>query len=336
MEPMKPHSLSRHRGAILALATFGVPLVFPMATFASDVPSYPIPIIFDTDIGSDIDDTWALAYLLNCPELETKLVVTASGDTEYRARVTARFLEVAKASHIPIGIGVRGSPGNELQKPWVEDYELSAYSGTVHEDGVQAMIEIIHASPEPVTILAVGPVTNIHEALRRDPSIAAKCRFVGMHGSIDVGYGGGDPVNEYNVRADVPAFRAVMEADWIDAKITPLDTCGDIILDGDRYQSVFESDRPMMVALMENYSIWSKLVTWVKIDSIEQRSSALFDTVAVYMTYTDRLLKYETTAVAVDEDGYTRRSDSGPKIQVAMEWTDKNGFLDHLTERLLK
>lgn len=293
-------------------------------------------MIFDTDIGSDIDDTWALAYLLNCPELETRLIVTATGNTEYRAKVTARFLEVANATIIPIGIGVPAAPGNELQQPWVENYALSDYPGTIHEDGVQAMIDAIHASSEPITILAVGPVTNIHEALKRDPSIAVKCRFVGMHGSIDVGYGNGEPVNEYNVRADVPAFRAVMEAKWIDTKITPLDTCGDIILSGDRYRSVFESDRPMMVALIENYRIWSELVPWVKIDSIEERSSALFDTVAVYMAYTDRLLKYETTAVAVDDEGYTRRSETGPDVHIAMGWTDKDAFLDHLTERLLK
>jgi inosine-uridine nucleoside N-ribohydrolase len=43
----------------------------------------PIPVILDTDIGSDVDDTWALAMLLGCPELDPKLVVTANGDTTY-------------------------------------------------------------------------------------------------------------------------------------------------------------------------------------------------------------------------------------------------------------
>ncbi|MEM9408017.1 MAG: hypothetical protein AAGA81_18415, partial [Acidobacteriota bacterium] len=50
----------------------------------------PIPVIFDTDIGTDIDDTWALAQLLASPELDLRLVVTDSGDTETRARIVAK------------------------------------------------------------------------------------------------------------------------------------------------------------------------------------------------------------------------------------------------------
>ena len=48
-----------------------------------------IPVIFDTDICDDIDDTWALALLLKCPEFDVKLITTAVGDTSNRARVVA-------------------------------------------------------------------------------------------------------------------------------------------------------------------------------------------------------------------------------------------------------
>ena len=40
-------------------------------------------VVLDTDIGGDIDDTWALAMLLGCPELDLRLVVSATGDTTY-------------------------------------------------------------------------------------------------------------------------------------------------------------------------------------------------------------------------------------------------------------
>jgi inosine-uridine nucleoside N-ribohydrolase len=52
-----------------------------------------IPVILDTDIGGDIDDTWALAMLLRCPELDVRPVVSATGNTEYRAAIIARLLE---------------------------------------------------------------------------------------------------------------------------------------------------------------------------------------------------------------------------------------------------
>ena len=51
----------------------------------------PIPLILDTDIGYDIDDTWALAMLLRSPEVDLKLVCSDSRDTEYAARLLARL-----------------------------------------------------------------------------------------------------------------------------------------------------------------------------------------------------------------------------------------------------
>jgi len=47
----------------------------------------PVPVIFDTDIGSDIDDTWALAFLLRCPELDVGLLTTDRGRPAYRAKL---------------------------------------------------------------------------------------------------------------------------------------------------------------------------------------------------------------------------------------------------------
>src|SRR4030042_306907 len=61
------------------------------------------PVIFDTDICDDIDDTWALALLLQSPELDCKLITTAVRDTEAKARVGAKFLEGGGRTNIPLG-----------------------------------------------------------------------------------------------------------------------------------------------------------------------------------------------------------------------------------------
>ncbi len=297
--------------------------------------SKTIPVILDTDIGNDVDDTWALLQLLRSPELDTKLIVTATGDTVLRAKVAAKYLEVAGHSDIPLGIGVRGEGGVDNQKPWVEGYDLNDFPGKIHQDGVQAMIDTIHASPEPMTLLVIGPATNIGEALKRDPSIARKCRFIGMHGSVDVGYGGSSEASdEYNVRADVPAFQAVLDADWLSCEITPLDTCGDIVLDGDRYQNLFQSDDPALVALFENYKHFAELVEWMEVDYFDTKSSTLFDCVAVYMAYSREHLVYETINLGVTETGVTARHADGAPVEVAMSWTNQEAFLDHLTARL--
>ena len=91
-----------------------------------------IPVILDTDIGGDIDDTWALSMLLKCPELDPKLVVSDSGDTHYRSRLAAKLLEVAGGTDVPVGTGIRQTEFEDggLQGAWVGDCELADYPGT--------------------------------------------------------------------------------------------------------------------------------------------------------------------------------------------------------------
>ena len=78
-----------------------------------------IPVILDTDIGCDIDDTWALAMLLRSPELDLKLVVTDTGNTAYRARVAAKLLEIGGRTDVPVGVGI-----HLADETWVAGYEL--------------------------------------------------------------------------------------------------------------------------------------------------------------------------------------------------------------------
>ena len=176
-----------------------------------------IPIIFDTDIGSDIDDTWALVMLLRSPELHPILITTESGNTTYRAKIVAKMLERVKRTDIPIGIGIHLSDETGRQSAWVENYDLKRYPGIIYEDGVKAFIETIMKASKPVTLICTGPLTNIASALEIEPRIVEKARFVGMHGCLrrsPPGYGGGKGgiVAEYNVRADPKASQKVFSA----------------------------------------------------------------------------------------------------------------------------
>src|SRR3990172_70765 len=165
-----------------------------------------IPVILDTDIGGDIDDTWALVMLLKSPELDVKLVTSDSGNDTYRARIIAKILQIAARTDVPVGVGRLAGDKPGPQTAWVGDYDLSQYPGTIHEDGVGAIINVIRASQVPVTLVAIGPVPNIPEALRRGPDIAEKARFVGMHGSVRRGSGGSQEVAaEYNVQQNPKA-----------------------------------------------------------------------------------------------------------------------------------
>ncbi len=295
-----------------------------------------IPVILDTDIGTDIDDTWALALLLKSPELDLRLVATDTGDTEYRARVAARMLEIAGRGQVPIGIGIPFDSLPAPQEPWVADYKLSAYPGPIYQDGVGAIIETIMGSPEQVTLICIGPVPNVAAALEREPRIAQRARFVGMHGSLRRGYGGSDQAHaEYNVYADPGAFRKALEAPW-DIAITPLDTCGIVRLEGEKYRAVRACPDELMQAVIENYRIWSESAPWewARQFDPEMHSTVLYDTVAIYMAFSEEFLEFEKLGVRVTEDGYTRIDDRARMVNCATAWKDLGAFEDFLVERL--
>ena len=297
-----------------------------------------IPVILDTDIGTDIDDTWALIQLLNTPELDPRLILTAIGDTRYRAKLTAKLLETAGRTDIPIGVGIYQDGGHlNFQEPWLDGFELSNYKGTIFDDGLQAMIRIIMDSDEPITLISIAAVTNIARALEIEPGIAGKCRFVGMHGSLRFGYAGQPgAIPEANVRGNIPGLRKVFSAPWLEKIITPLDTCGVVVLSDERYQRVFKPELPIIKALMENNKMFSENVTWMKVDYAHERSTTLFDMVAVYLALSQReLINFENMRISVTDDRMTVLDPNGYELQVAISWKDLDSFLDYLVERLL-
>ena len=294
-----------------------------------------IPVIFDTDIGSDIDDTWALLYLLKCPELDVRMVSVDGGQGSYRARLTAKFLTACGRDDISIGVceGKESSLGN--QRDWMNDYDLSSYKGEVRQDVVASIIETIKKSPDPVTLICVGPVPNIAAALREDPSITQNARFVGMHGSIKVGYGGSlTPVPESNVRSDPSSLQTVFAAPW-NVSITPLDTCGLLSLQGKRYQQILQQDAKGVAELMENYKVWLNRVPWLKVKPDPTKSSSiLFDLVAVTMAFTEEYLHMEDHPVRVTDKGMTVIDETARSVRAAMSWKDQEAYRNHLVERL--
>ncbi|MEI8140066.1 MAG: nucleoside hydrolase [bacterium] len=302
------------------------------------------PVILDTDPGTDIDDTWALLYLLRCPELDLRLVTTATGDTTYRAKLTARLLELTGRADVAVGIGRPGGQFDCTLQPWAADYDLARYPGTIHANAAEAIVRTIMDSPEPVTVIAIAPLTNLGDALLLEPRIAQKARFVGMHGSIARNFDGAEgAIAEWNVIKDIPAAQRVFQAPW-DKTITPLDTCGQVRLSGEQLRRVerASSADPDLGALMECYRIWrdfygpeARVSGWLK-GQPEQHTSILFDCVAVYLAFCRDGLRVEDLNLRVADDGFLRQDATGQPVHCALDWLDLPAFREHLMQRLLK
>jgi len=295
-----------------------------------------IPVVLDTDIGFDVDDVWALAYLLRCPELDVRLVLTTNGDTTFSAAMVAQLLAIAGRSDIPIGIGIPLNATPAYHHEWVDQGALDAHTGPVHLDGVGALLDTIDGSAEPVTVLAIGPLVNLAAALQRRPSIAEQSRLVAMAGSVRRGYLGAEkPNHEYNLACYPTAAQAVFTADW-PITITPLDTCGTLTLDGDRFARIRASDDALARAVIENHDLWCHTVDWFPHLGLDPAtsSSILYDTVAIQLAFDEQHLHIEELPLVVDDRGATHIDADGRVVRTATEWRDVEGFRDLLVERL--
>jgi len=294
-----------------------------------------IPVILDTDIGLDIDDTWALGLLLKCPELDVKLISTVSRNTHIKTRLVAKFLEIANRTDIPLGIGPQISRRKELLYDWVKEYNLSEYPGIIYENSIEAICNTIMESDKPITLIAIGPLGNIAEALISNPKITQNARFVGMHGSINIGYAGKpSPAIEYNVFSDIQSCQEVFRAPW-EKTITPLDTCGNIVLSGENFEQIINCDNPIVTSIKENLEIWIKKRKQSELLKTQKKTSILFDTVAIYLAFSEELLNIQNLKIELTKIGQTKESENGNLIRCATSWKDIQAFKDLVVQRLI-
>ena len=276
-------------------------------------------------VGRDSGDTrhghWrqhrqhlALAMLLRSPELDVRLVTTAHGKAEYRAKLIARILTVAKRTEIPIGLGEGGRGGSGPQEPWVRDYRLSDYPGPIRQDGAAAMVGAIERSPRPVTLITIGPLETPAAAWstgRRSPRAA----LVSMLGCVQKGYDGKHPWTDYNLVSNIPAARKVLSAPWRQIAVAPMETCFLVTLAGQRFETLKQSPDPLVRAVLENYHISAQNTR----QDNRHASGVLWDTAAIYLAYPggSPLMRLERLSITVTPDGFMRIDPAGRSMSIA-------------------
>ncbi len=251
-----------------------------------------LPILLDTDIGSDIDDAFALALIVESPELDLLGVTTVSGDTAARARLAAKMLWMAGRKEVPVVAGDPGKPMRMEQTRWALDFTSPQLRPEKAVDFLKAEIE---RQPGEITLVAIGPLTNVGALLKRHPEVGKKIkRIVLMGGSIARGYGKDPrPAAEYNIAADPAAAQAVFSS-GVPILMVPLDVTAMLQLDNVGLHRVFSHLSPLTDALTLLYYLWN------------QETPTLFDPMAVAMLIDPALCETQELAIEVDSKGFTR------------------------------
>ena len=172
----------------------------------------PIPIIFDTDIGSDIDDALALALALQSPELDVRAVTTVSDDTAGRSRLAWKELGLYGRHDIPLATGASETlTGPALTQRVPPQFQVltaqDVLPASASRRAADLIVDTLMASPQKLTLVPVGPFTNIALALKMEPRIKDKIeRIVLMGGAFSL------LRPEYNVRRDSLASSIVFSS----------------------------------------------------------------------------------------------------------------------------
>ncbi|HUX09178.1 MAG TPA: nucleoside hydrolase [Terriglobia bacterium] len=294
-------------------------LTWPILLGAA-APPKKIPILVDTDIGTDIDDAFALALVARSPDLDLLGVTTVSGDTHARARLAAKLLWVSGLRRVPVVAGEPGRPLPMEQTRWASDFKSPQLRPGNAVDFLDATLRRL---PGKTTIVAIGPLTNIAALLEKDPAIGKKIsQIVMMGGSIAHGYGNDPtPAAEYNIAADPPAAQKVFSSD-VHILMVPLDVTAMLQLHAADRHRVFTNLSPMTDALALLYNLW------------HQRTPTLFDPMAVAMVIDPALCQTKPLNVEVDSNGATRVVQNKPPNATVALHTDPKKFFDFYLGRV--
>jgi inosine-uridine nucleoside N-ribohydrolase len=282
----------------------------------------PIPIVLDTDIGGDIDDAFALALVLSSPELDLRAVTTVSGNTQARARLAAKMLWVAGRREVPVAAGEPGGKMAMEQTRWADGFTSPML---LSESAVDLLKAEIDRNPGEITVVAIGPLTNVAALLKQYPAVRTRIKRIAlMGGSIARGYyPDSGPTAEYNIAADAAAAQTVFSS-GIPILMAPLDVTARLQLDEPHRQQLFALHTPMAEALHALYTLWN------------QPTPTLHDPMAVGLLINPALCRSQPLAIEIDSHGMTRSvRGKPPNATVALE-TNPAAFIDFYMSRVAR
>jgi purine nucleosidase len=176
-------------------------------------------IILDTDIGTDVDDILALGLALRSPEISLAAVTVVYGDVDLRARMVARTLALADAAAVPLGRGIGQPLLRQRGVYWAGHEGVGLLTGDeptpAMPHAVDLIVRTVRAEPGGITLVPIGPLTNLAAAVIMDAGIVPLVREVVMMGGV-VGRGAAYtlPPIEHNISCDPEAAAIVFEAGW--------------------------------------------------------------------------------------------------------------------------
>lgn len=273
----------------------------------------PIPVIFDTDfVMPPSDDSMALMLALRSPELEVLGVTTVAGN-ESVERATSdvlRMLEIAERDDIPVYVGADMPLVHEKSDFAVQTFgnwysnepppePPGGFATKTAEQGsaVSFIVDTVMSRPGEVTLVAIGPMTNIAQAIRAQPKFASSVKqLVIMGGAVAAlpdGAGNITPNAEFNFWVDPEAAYVALRS-GIPIELSPLNVSRKAALDISWYQKMVAVDTPLTRLLKETLGRG--------FETNPEQVSLMYDQIAVASIIDPTLVSRERLYVDVNID----------------------------------
>lgn len=250
-------------------------------------------VLLDTDIGSDIDDCICLAYLLTHPNCDLLGITTVSGEPEKRAMMASVMCKVAGKGYIPIYPGADLPLLTPQMQPIAKQAEV--LSKWDHEtnfpkyEHIEFMRQTIRKYPNEVTLLAIGPMTNIALLFSLDPEIPSMLKqLVVMCGVFSYKTPLYTCLTEWNARCDPYATAIMYKAPVKNIKSVGLDVTTHVTMSKKEILSKFTAD--ILKPVLDFSGVWfndSGIITF-------------HDPLAAAVIFDDNICKFERGNVEVE------------------------------------
>jgi purine nucleosidase len=179
--------------------------------------SVVIRTILDTDIGTDVDDCLALAFILGSPEFALEGITCVYGDVELRGRMVRKLLAL-RGVDVPLRLGTRPPLLGLRDVYWgghegiglLEDGEEATFS---EEHAADFIVRTVMENPGEIHLLAIGPLTNVALAMLKEPRLAKNLAHLTiMGGALRGPESLRLPIGEHNVICDPDAAHLVLSS----------------------------------------------------------------------------------------------------------------------------
>jgi inosine-uridine nucleoside N-ribohydrolase len=254
-----------------------------------------VPLLLDTDIGSDIDDAVALAYLLSQPRCELLGITTVTGRVDQRAALAEVLCRAAGREDVPIHAGAGQvllfGPG----QPEVPQYAAIESLPHRRDWGANTAVEFlrraIRSRPGEVTLLAIGPMTNVALLFATDPEIPALLKGLVLMCGVFTGRGGQGPGSrEWNALVDPIATARTYQAATAIHRSIGLEVTTQCRLPAEECRRRFTAAGGALAVVGEMAEVWFK----------HAREITFHDPLAAATIFEPSLCRFETGTVTVE------------------------------------